>query len=187
MKTWQKEIAVDKKVEKFTVGKDREFDLQLAAYDVYGSIAHAIMLGNCELVSPAEEKALLAELKNVLAEIETGVFSIGENAEDVHSQIELLLTGKLGDPGKKIHTARSRNDQSLLDIKLFIRGEIRKLAQRVTAVFEKWISLSEKHKGDLLPGYTHYQLAMPSSFGLWFAAYAESLSDDLELLLDRKS
>jgi argininosuccinate lyase len=183
MKLWQKEISVDKKVESFTVGKDREFDLMLAEFDVIGSLAHSQMLFECELISEFEKNSIHAALKNILEIIPSGNFFIDENCEDVHSQIEFMLTEKIGDAGKKIHTARSRNDQSLLDIKLFIRNEIQKTVLKVEQLFILLQQLSEKHKEDLFPGYTHLQMAMPSSFGLWFGAYAESLSDDVESLL----
>ncbi len=182
MKLWQKETSTDKKVESFTVGKDREFDILLAEFDVVGSIAHTEMLCQCELISLNEKNEIHAGLKNILAEIHNGDFTIEENCEDVHSQIEFLLTKMIGEAGKKIHTARSRNDQSLLDIKLFCRNEIKKTVSSTEKLFNSLIELSDKYKSDLLPGYTHLQLAMPSSFGLWFGAYAESLCDDLELV-----
>ena len=181
MKVWQKDIAPDTTVEKFTVGNDRAFDLQLAEWDVLGSLAHAQMLAECKLISEKEKNDLHLELKKILLEVRKGNFTISEACEDVHSQLEFLLTKSLGDTGKKIHTARSRNDQSLLCIKLFIRSEIKKIAEEISVLFARLVALSEKHKDDLFPGYTHLQLAMPSSFGLWFGAYAESLCDDLEL------
>jgi argininosuccinate lyase len=183
MKLWEKEVSVNKKVESFTVGKDREFDLMLAEFDVMGSLAHSEMLARCGLMSLDEKNSVHAELKNILEIIRKGEFVIDENCEDVHSQVEFMLTQKCGDAGKKIHTARSRNDQSLVDIKLFIRSEWQKTVRQVEQLFILLQQLSEKHKDILLPGYTHLQLAMPSSFGLWFGAYAESLSDDLELVL----
>ncbi|HET6991239.1 MAG TPA: lyase family protein, partial [Bacteroidia bacterium] len=182
MKLWQKEITADKNIESFTVGKDREFDLMLAESDVIGSIAHTEMLSQCGLLSTAEKNKIHYGLKEILAVVRKGEFMISENCEDVHSQIEFMLTEMIGEAGKKIHTARSRNDQSLLDIKLFCRGEIKKTVFSLEKLFYSLIRLSEKHKDNLLPGYTHLQLAMPSSFGLWFGAYAESLSDDLELV-----
>lgn len=182
MKIWQKETGADQLVENFTVGKDREFDLLLAESDVTGSMAHAQMLAKCRLISEAQNEALQAVLKNILAEIRSGEFVMDETQEDIHSQIEAMLTALLGDTGKQIHTARSRNDQSLLDIKLFLRKELHKTATEVQTLFSLLNTLSEKHRDVLLPGYTHLQVAMPSSFGLWFGAYAESLCDDLELL-----
>lgn len=182
MKLWEKNYEVNKIVEQFTVGKDRELDILLAPFDVIGSIAHITMLERINLLNADEKKALHAGLVNIYNEIENGNFVIEEGVEDVHSQVELLLTKKLGDSGKKIHTGRSRNDQVLLDLKLFIRNEIKKTVSLVQDVFTKLIELSEKHKDKLLPGYTHMQLAMPSSFGLWFGAYAESLVDDVVLL-----
>lgn len=183
MKIWEKGIATDLSIETFTVGKDREFDLLLAEADITGSLAHAQMLSECGLISKAENDLVQEELKAILQTVREGNFSISDSCEDIHSQIELLLTQKLGDTGKKIHTARSRNDQSLLDIKLFIRSEIQKVCAGVETLFNQLLALSEKHNTILLPGYTHFQVAMPSSFGLWFAAYAESFSDDLEMLL----
>ena len=183
MKLWQKEISADKKVESFTVGNDREFDLLLAEYDVLGSLAHSEMLCSVGLLTIEEKNLIHSELKNILSEIKNGNFSIDENCEDVHSQIEFLLTQKIGEAGKKIHTARSRNDQSLVDIKLFVRSEIQKTVKKVEKLFHLFLNLSEEHKEDLIPGYTHLQMAMPSSFGLWFGAYAESLSDDLEIVI----
>ena len=179
MKLWQKSIASLKEVEKFTVGNDREFDLQLAPFDVLGNIAHAKMLATVGLLTNDEADALVNELKKIYASLHHSLFTIHDDVEDVHSQIEFLLTEKLGDVGKKIHSARSRNDQVLVDLKLFLRSEIEQLVLTVQSFFELLIEQSEKHKEDLLPGYTHLQLAMPSSFGLWFGAYAESLVDDL--------
>ena len=182
MKLWQKKIAVNKQVEKFTIGKDRELDLLLVEHDVLGSMAHAKMLAQVELLKKNEQRKLHGELKNILQKAISGKFIIENGVEDVHSQVEFLLTKKLGEIGKKIHTARSRNDQVLLDIKLFSRKEIFKIAETTSTLFDLLISLSNKHKNKLLPGYTHLQIAMPSSFGLWFGAYAESLKDDLEFL-----
>ncbi len=182
MKLWQKKISVSKQVEKFTIGKDRELDLLLAEHDVLGSMAHAKMLAAAGLLTRASQKKLHRELKNILQKAKTGKFIIEQGTEDVHSQVEFLLTKKLGGIGKQIHTARSRNDQVLLDVVLFSRAELRSVAQQVHELFSLLIQLSEKHKKKLLPGYTHLQVAMPSSFGLWFGAYAESLKDDMELL-----
>ncbi|MBL7739635.1 MAG: argininosuccinate lyase [Chitinophagaceae bacterium] len=178
MKLWQKDKASLKEVETFTVGKDREMDLYLAAFDVLGSLAHIQMLQSIGLISKNELPRLQAELKSIYAQIEEGTFILQDDAEDIHSQIELLLTQKLGDIGKKIHSARSRNDQVLVDIKLFLRNEIEELVKTIQPLFELLQSQSEKYQECLLPGYTHLQLAMPSSFGLWFGAYAESLVDD---------
>ena len=183
MKLWQKNIESLKEVEKFTVGNDRQFDLQLAPFDVLGSIAHVKMLETVGLVNKEEMDQLVKELQNIYTTINSplgaGGFTIHDDIEDIHSQVELLLTQKLGDIGKKIHSARSRNDQVLVDIKLFLRNEIEELVRSVQPFFELLQSQSEKYKDDLLPGYTHLQLAMPSSFGLWFGAYAESLTDDI--------
>jgi argininosuccinate lyase len=184
MKLWQKNNNSPsgdegKEVEKFTVGNDRDFDIQLAPFDVLGNMAHAKMLATVGLLTNEEANQLTAELKSIYKSIQHSAFSIQPDVEDVHSQIEFLLTEKLGDVGKKIHSARSRNDQVLVDLKLFLRSEIEQLAITVQSFFELLIEQSEKHTNDLLPGYTHLQLAMPSSFGLWFGAYAESLVDDL--------
>ena len=179
MKLWQKNIESLKEVEKFTVGNDREFDLQLAPFDVLGSIAHAKMLAEVGLLKKEEAHQLTEELKNIYTSIHNSQFTIHADVEDIHSQVELLLTQKLGDVGKKIHSARSRNDQVLVDIKLFLRNEIEELVKAIQPFFELLQLQSEKYKNDLLPGYTHLQLAMPSSFGLWFGAYAESLVDDV--------
>ena len=179
MKLWQKNIASLEEVEKFTVGNDREFDLQLAPFDVLGNIAHAKMLATVGLLTNEEADSLVNELKNIYASIHDSRFTIHEESEDIHSQIEFLLTEKLGDIGKKIHSARSRNDQVLVDIKLFLRSEIEQIVLAVQSFFDLLIAQSSTYKNDLLPGYTHLQLAMPSSFGLWFGAYAESLVDDL--------
>jgi argininosuccinate lyase len=179
MKLWQKDKASLKEVETFTVGKDREMDMYLAAFDVLGSLAHIQMLQSIGLLTKNELPRLQGELKNIYNQIETGDFKLQDDVEDVHSQIELLLTQKLGDVGKKIHSARSRNDQVLVDIKLFLRNEIEELVKSIQPFFDLLQSQSEKYKDHLLPGYTHLQLAMPSSFGLWFGAYAESLADDV--------
>jgi argininosuccinate lyase len=178
MKLWQKNIESLKEVEQFTVGKDREFDLLLAPFDVLGNIAHANMLASVGLLTDDEANALAKELKAIYKNIQHSTFKIQSDVEDVHSQIEFLLTEKLGDIGKKIHSARSRNDQVLVDVKLFLRSEIEKTVNTIQSFFELLIAQSEKYKEYLLPGYTHLQLAMPSSFGLWFGAYAESLVDD---------
>jgi argininosuccinate lyase len=179
MKLWQKNIDSLREVEKFTVGNDRDFDAQLAPFDVLGSIAHATMLAEVKLLTKDEAEQIRKELRNVYESIHDSQFTIDNGVEDVHSQIEFLLTQKLGDAGKKIHTARSRNDQVLVDIKLFLRSEIEKLVSATQPFFDLLQSQSEKYSNYLLPGYTHLQLAMPSSFGLWFGAYAESLVDDL--------
>jgi len=182
MKLWDKGTAVNELIEKFTVGKDRELDLYLAKYDVLGSIAHAKMLKSINLLTENELADLQTELVNIYHVIETGQFQIEDGVEDVHSQVELMLTQKLGDTGKKIHSGRSRNDQVLLDLKLFTRSEIQKLVGSVSELFDKLMAKAEANKQTLMPGYTHLQVAMPSSFGLWFSAYAESLVDDLVLL-----
>lgn len=181
-KLWEKNIQVDKEVERFTVGKDRELDLYLAPYDMLGSMAHITMLESIGLLTKDELQSLHAELKNMYAKAERGNFVIEEGVEDVHSQVELMLTRKLGDIGKKIHSGRSRNDQVLLDLKLFTRARIRELVRLTRDLFEVLIDQSNRYKDILMPGYTHLQIAMPSSFGLWFAAYAESLADDLLLM-----
>jgi argininosuccinate lyase len=179
MKLWQKDIQSLKSIEKFTVGNDRELDIYLAPFDVLGSLAHIKMLASIGLLSSDELARLEVELKNIYQLIQKGDFKLDDGVEDIHSQVELMLTQKLGDVGKKIHSARSRNDQVLVDLKLFLRSEIEKLVLTTKALFDLLIQQSEKNKNDLLPGYTHLQLAMPSSFGLWFGAYAESLVDDL--------
>ncbi|MGN6619041.1 MAG: argininosuccinate lyase [Ilyomonas sp.] len=187
MKLWQKNnnspLGVGgKEVEQFTVGKDREFDLLLAPFDVLGNIAHAKMLASVNLLTNEEADLLVHELREIYDEIQNSKFEIRDDVEDVHSQVEFLLTQKLGNTGKKIHSARSRNDQVLVDVKLFLRSEIEKTVQSVQTFFELLITKSEQFKNDLLPGYTHLQLAMPSSFGLWLGAYAESLVDDATTL-----
>ena len=179
MKLWQKDKDSLQEVTRFTVGKDREMDLHLASFDVLGSMAHILMLETIGLLTKDELKTLTTELKNIYQQIAKGDFKIEEGVEDIHSQVELLLTKKLGEVGKKIHSGRSRNDQVLLDVKLFLRSEIQQLAKEVETLFNLLIAKSEEHKDKLLPGYTHLQLAMPSSFGLWFGAYAESLVDDM--------
>jgi len=179
MKLWQKNTASLKEVETFTVGKDREMDLYLARFDVLGSLAHTQMLESVNLLTKTELTVLQAELKRIYALIASGEFKLQDDVEDIHSQVELLLTQALGDTGKKIHSARSRNDQVLVDVKLFLRNELEELVNNIQPLFELLQSQSEKYKDHLLPGYTHLQLAMPSSFGLWFGAYAEGLVDDL--------
>ncbi len=181
-KLWEKNTEVNREIEKFTVGRDRELDLYLAKYDVLGSMAHITMLQTINLLTADELHALLEELRNIYAEIEKGRFTIEEGVEDVHSQVELMLTRKLGDMGKKIHSGRSRNDQVLLDLKLFTRAQLQVIAEEVKVLFDELLTQSEKYKNVLMPGYTHLQVAMPSSFGLWFGAYAESLADDLLFL-----
>lgn len=181
-KLWEKNVQVDKEVETFTVGKDRKMDLYLAKYDVLGSMAHITMLESIGLLAKEELTVLLAELKNIYAVADRGEFVIEEGVEDVHSQVELMLTRRLGDIGKKIHSGRSRNDQVLLDLKLYTRAQIRELVELTNGLFEVLISQSNRYKEVLMPGYTHLQIAMPSSFGLWFGAYAESLADDLQMM-----
>jgi argininosuccinate lyase len=182
-KLWEKSTQVNTKIEAFTVGRDREMDVYLAKYDVLGSMAHIRMLESVGLLEAFELESLLTELKSIYKIADSGQFCIEEGVEDVHSQVEMLLTRKLGDMGKKIHSGRSRNDQVLVDLKLFARAEIEKTVTAVTDLFDVLISQSNRYKEVLLPGYTHLQVAMPSSFGLWFGAYAESLADDLQLLL----
>jgi argininosuccinate lyase len=182
-KLWDKGKATNAEIEKFTVGKDREMDLYLAECDVLGSMAHITMLESIGLIAKDELPVLLAELKNIYLAAHRGEFVIEEGIEDVHSQVELMLTRKLGDLGKKIHSGRSRNDQVLVDMKLWTREQIRSVVEAVEGLFDVLIQQSEKYKNVLLPGYTHLQIAMPSSFGLWFGAYAESLADDMELML----
>src|SRR5574344_170890 len=181
-KLWEKNFEVNQEIERFTVGRDREMDLYLAKYDVLGSMAHITMLQTIGLLTADELSVLLAELKNIYAVCERGEFMIEEGVEDVHSQVELMLTRKLGDTGKKIHSGRSRNDQVLLDLKLFTREEIKEVADSVKILFDERIQKSNQYKDVLMPGYTHLQIAMPSSFGLWFGAYAESLADDMLFL-----
>ena len=182
MKLWNKGFEPDKAIEEYTVGNDRVLDLRLAQYDIEGSMAHIKMLESIGLLEKSELEQLLAALSELLAEAKQGNFVIEEGVEDVHSQVELMLTRKLGDVGKKIHSGRSRNDQVLVDLKLFMRDELCDIARHAKALFDRLISLSEEHKEVLMPGYTHLQIAMPSSFGLWFGAYAESLVDDVRLL-----
>lgn len=182
MKLWDKGYTIEKKIETFTVGNDRELDLHLAKYDALGSLAHAQMLKEIGLLSAEELEGIEKEISLILNQIVEGSFEIEAHFEDVHSKIEHLLTEKLGEAGKKIHTARSRNDQVLVDLHLFARDEIQEVKGLISKLFDRLITLSEQHKDVLLPGYTHFQVAMPSSFGLWFGAYAESLIDDIHLL-----
>lgn len=183
MKLWQKEAtSVSAIVEKFTVGRDKEFDILLAKYDVQGSIAHVNMLGEVGLMTKEESQKAVEALTQIANEIDNSQFTIQDDVEDVHSQVELLLTQRIGDTGKKIHSGRSRNDQVAVDIKLYLRAEVLQIKNEVKTLFDLLITQSEKYKHHLLPGYTHLQIAMPSSFGLWFGAYAESLIDDLEML-----
>ena len=182
MKLWEKNAPVDKDIERFTSRRDRELDVYLAKYDVLGSIAHITMLESVGLLSPVELKPLIDELKKIYQLAVDGLFVIEEGVEDVHSQVELMLTRSLGDTGKKIHSGRSRNDQVLVDLKLFTRDRIRELTEIISGLFDLLIEQSNRYKDVLMPGYTHLQIAMPSSFGLWFGAYAESLTDDLLLL-----
>jgi argininosuccinate lyase len=184
MKLWQKEnTSVSQLIEQFTVGRDKEFDLLLARYDVQGSIAHVTMLGEVGLMTKDEATTAINALKIIEEEINNSSFQIEDTVEDVHSQVEFLLTERIGDIGKKIHSGRSRNDQVAVDIKLYLRAEVQRIKEEVKQLFDLLIAQSEKFKDRLLPGYTHLQIAMPSSFGLWFGAYAESLVDDLEVLV----
>lgn len=183
MKLWNKGFEPDKAIEKFTVGQDRELDLRLARYDVQGSMAHIKMLESIGLLTKDELDTLLPALRQISDEIEREEFSIEEGVEDVHSQVEFLLTERLGDVGKKIHSGRSRNDQVLVDLKLFFRDELKHISESIKNLFNRLIDLSEKHKEKLMPGYTHLQVAMPSSFGLWFGAYAESFTDDMQMII----
>ncbi len=182
MKLWNKGFEPDKAIEKYTVGNDQLLDLRLAQYDIEGSMAHIKMLETIGLLEKSELEQLLVALSELLEEAKKGNFVIEEGVEDVHSQVELMLTRKLGDVGKKIHSGRSRNDQVLVDLKLFMRDELRDIARHTKQLFDRLIALSEEHKDTLMPGYTHLQIAMPSSFGLWFGAYAESLIDDMRLV-----
>lgn len=183
MKLWQKDnTSVSDLIEKFTVGRDKEFDILLARWDVMGSIAHVTMLGEVGLMTKEESEKAVNALKQIESEISSGKFTIGENVEDVHSQVEFLLTERIGDIGKKIHSGRSRNDQVAVDIKLYLRNELEEIKNETLELFNLLLSQGEKYKDHLLPGYTHLQIAMPSSFGLWFGAYAESLVDDMELM-----
>ncbi len=182
MKLWEKGIPTDKKIEHFTVGNDRELDLVLAKYDALGSIAHAKMLGNIGLLTASETDLLAAALTEIITDVTAGNFTIEDSFEDVHSKIEYLLTEKLGDTGKKIHTARSRNDQVLVDVNLYLKDVVKDLKAQVKSLFDLLMESAEKHQNVLLPGYTHLQIAMPSSFGMWFSAYAETLIDDITML-----
>ena len=182
MKLWNKGFEPDKAIERYTVGNDQVLDLRLAQYDIEGSMAHIKMLETIGLLEKSELEQLLVVLSELLEEAKKGNFVIEEGVEDVHSQVELMLTRKLGDVGKKIHSGRSRNDQVLVDLKLFMRDELRDIARHTKQLFDRLIALSEEHKETLMPGYTHLQIAMPSSFGLWFGAYAESLVDDMRLV-----
>ena len=182
MKLWEKNFEINKEIERFTVGRDREMDMYLAKYDVLGSMAHITMLESIGLLEKDELTQLLAELKNIYQACERGEFVIEDDVEDVHSQVEMLLTRKLGDMGKKIHSGRSRNDQVLVDLKLFTRHQLKDIAYEVKSLFDELLQKSNQYKEVLMPGYTHLQIAMPSSFGLWFGAYAESLADDLLFL-----
>ena len=182
MKLWEKNFEINKEIERFTVGRDREMDLYLAKYDVLGSMAHITMLESIGLLKADELKPLLDELNNIYDLADRGEFVIEDGVEDVHSQVEMILTEKLGDLGKKIHSGRSRNDQVLVDLKLFTRHELKDIADEVKILFDELIQKSNKYKDILMPGYTHLQVAMPSSFGLWFGAYAESLADDMLFL-----
>ncbi|UWX62241.1 argininosuccinate lyase [Chryseobacterium oranimense] len=187
-KIWQKDdLATNILVNKFTVGKDLDFDERLAKYDVKGSMAHCKMLAETGIISGEESEQMLSVLADILNDIESGNFVIDKEAEDIHSQVEAILIEKLGDTGKKIHTARSRNDQVLLDIKLYLLDEIREITALTDEFFQILIKLADQHKNKLLPGYTHFQIAMPSSFGLWLGAYAEALLDDVELLFSVKN
>lgn len=187
-KIWQKDDnATNILVNKFTVGKDLDFDERLAKYDVQGSMAHCKMLAEVGIISNEESKQMLSVLGEILEDVENGTFEIDKTAEDIHSQVESILIEKLGDTGKKIHTARSRNDQVLLDIKLYLVDEIREITALTDEFFQILIKLADQHKNVLLPGYTHLQIAMPSSFGLWFGAYAEALLDDVEMLFSVKN
>ncbi len=181
-KLWEKTVKLDHDVEKYTVGRDREMDMYLARYDVLGSLAHIAMLESIGLLTASELATLTAALREIYAEIEAGKFEIEDGIEDVHSEVELLLTQRLGDVGKKIHSGRSRNDQVLVDLRLFTRSELEDVVMHMTTLFKTLQAQSERYKHVLMPGYTHLQVAMPSSFGLWFGAYAESLADDLVVL-----
>jgi argininosuccinate lyase len=183
MKLWNKGGKINTLIENFTIGNDRELDLYIAEFDVLGSLAHIIMLENIRLLNKEELLKLKNELKKIYKQIKEKKFHIDGGVEDVHSQIEIMLTKKLGDLGKKIHTGRSRNDQVLADIKMYIRSKIKTIVEKTESLFDILINQSERYKNALLPGYTHLQVAMPSSFGLWFGAYAEALTDDLQLFL----
>lgn len=180
---WNKGFEPDKLIEEFTVGQDRELDMRLARYDVQGSIAHIRMLQSIGLLTQEELDILLPALRRIADEIDRGEFKIEDGVEDIHSQVEFLLTSRLGDVGKKIHSGRSRNDQVLVDLKLFFRDELKKISEATGRLFDRLIEQSEKHHDKLMPGYTHMQVATPSSFGLWFGAYAESLTDDMQMII----
>jgi argininosuccinate lyase len=182
MKIWQKATDSKKEVEQFTIGRDPEFDILLAPFDVLGSMAHAHMLAKIGLLTQEDNQILQKGLKEIYFEIEKGLFQIAPGVEDVHSQVEFLLTERYGEVGKKLHSGRSRNDQVLVDLKLYYRSAIREIIEETQTLFDLLISLAEKHKNDLMPGYTHTQLAMPSSFGLWFGSFAEGLTEDLGML-----
>lgn len=182
MKLWEKNVQPTEEIDRFTVGRDRELDLYLAPFDIIGSMAHITMLESIGLLERAELDALLDALRDIYAEAEAGRFVIEDGIEDVHSQVELMLTRRLGDMGKKIHSGRSRNDQVLVDLKLFTRDRLRRVAEAVRTLFDALQRQSERYRQVLMPGYTHLQVAMPSSFGLWFGAYAESLADDMLML-----
>ena len=183
MKLWQKTNDVNKAVERFTVGRDREMDLYLAEADVLGSLAHTRMLESVGLLSSEDLALVQRELKHIYREIQAGKFTIEDGVEDVHSQVEFMLTQRIGDAGKKIHSGRSRNDQVLVDLRIFLRHQIKDIVSDSMELFQLLQRLSEQYKEVLMPGYTHLQIAMPSSFGLWFGAYAESLVDDMEMML----
>jgi argininosuccinate lyase len=183
MKLWDKGTDINKIIEDFTIDQDREMDLYLAGFDVLGSIAHCKMLQSIGILTKNELKLIIKELQGIYKKVANGRFTIEEGIEDIHTQVEIMLTRKLGDTGKKIHSGRSRNDQVLLDIKLFIRHELQEIVSLASDLFHVLINMSNQYKDVLIPGYTHLQVAMPSSFGLWFGAYAESLTDDLQLLL----
>ncbi|HQU60140.1 MAG TPA: lyase family protein, partial [Saprospiraceae bacterium] len=182
MKLWQKSYTVDQQIERFTVGQDRELDRYLAPYDILGSLAHIQMLQKIGLLTAEEEAGLAVALRQLHRKAEAGELEIEAGVEDIHSQVELLLTRELGEAGKKIHAGRSRNDQVLVDLRLYFRAELQSITELAAQLFSILMQLAEQHKNVLLPGYTHFQAAMPSSFGLWFSAYAESLVDDLRLL-----
>lgn len=179
---WNKGFQPDEAIERYTVGRDRELDLRLARYDIIGSMAHIRMLRSIGLLTDSELNLLLPALQDILNSVERGEFVIDDGVEDVHSQVEFILTSRLGDIGKKIHSGRSRNDQVLVDLKLFFRDELKNIADAVKRLFDRLLELSNRHADKLMPGYTHLQVAMPSSFGLWFGAYAESFADDMRLL-----
>jgi argininosuccinate lyase len=181
-KLWEKGVSVNREIEEFTIGSDRELDLSLARYDIMGTLAHAAMLRSIGILSGQEQEALKRELLNIYKGVEEGKFSIEPGVEDVHSQVEKILTEKLGDTGKKVHTGRSRNDQVAVDLHLYIRDEIRKTVIVARDLFNALMLLGKEHQGTLMPGYTHFQVAMPASFGLWFASFAEDITDDMILL-----